>query len=265
MHTDRSPFPAPGSDLGSLPVHVSAEANDRYWRGAGISHPARDAGLLYPPMAVNFAILLVQRTIPDGLLHTWGRLRCHAAVPAPADLLVTGGVRERFEKRERDYITVSSEVHDGNGTLVWSTDLELASSRRRVGAGDTGGPTRPSYSMPAAERTLTREMTLTEDLLRTYSRAGNFHSDDSSARAMGLPGMVAMGMQTLGPACGLLLEARGPECLVAAEIEARFYGLVYEGDTVEALVSGTGGHAHFTIRNVTKGVSTAAGEVRLPA
>lgn len=265
MQNPHSPFPPPGTDLGHLDVTVSQEANDRYWTGAGVDHPARAAGLLYPPMVVNFTILLVQKTVPDGLLHTWGRLRCHRSVAAPVSLVVTGNVRERFEKRERDYFTVSSEVRTADGDLVWSADLELAASRRRPGAGDTGAPGRPDYTLPRDAQLSVRSMTLTGDRLRTYSRAGNFHSDDAAAREMGLPGMVAMGMQTLGPACSLLLEKRGVECLEHAELEARFFGLVLEGDTVEAAVCGLDGHARFVIRNLTKGVATAAGEIRLGA
>ncbi|HLG00398.1 MAG TPA: MaoC family dehydratase [Acidimicrobiia bacterium] len=263
MQTSHSPFPLPGTDLGHLDIEVSREANERYWAGAGVDHPARNAGLLYPPMVVNFAILLVQQTVREGLLHTWGRLRCHRSVAAPASLVVTGKVRERFEKRERDYFTVSSEVRTADGDLVWSADLELADSRRRPGAGDTGAPGRPAYTLPGGTEPAVRSMTLTADRLRTYSRAGNFHSDDTAAREMGLPGMVAMGMQTLGPACSLLLDERGVACLEHAEIEARFFGLVLEGDTVEASVCGVDGHARFVIRNLTKGVTTAAGEVRL--
>lgn len=263
MHKATSPFPPAPSDLGSLTVAVSPEANDRYWRGAGIEHPVRDAGLLYPPMAVNFAILLVQQTVSEGLLHTWGRLRCHATGKAGESLTVTGTVLERYEKRQRDYFTVASEIRGEDGTLLWTAEVDLASSRRRPGAGDTGGPGRPSYALPTGAPVATRTLTLTADLLRTYSRAGNFHSDDGAARAMGLPGMVAMGMQTLGPACGLLLDDGGEDLLGRAEMEARFFGLVLEGDTVEATVARSNGTASFEVRNLSKGLTTAAGQVRL--
>lgn len=263
MHADGTPFPPAGTDLGTLPVEVSAEAGDRYWRGAGIEHGARTAGLLYPPMAVNFTILLVQQTVSDPVLHTWGRLRCHAAIPAPTSLVVTGSVVERFEKRERDYFSVASEIRTADGELIWSAEVELASSRRRPGAGDSGAPSRPEYALAPAAEPRSRRVTLTRELLRTYSRAGNFHSQDAAARAMGLPGMVAMGMQTLGPACSLVLEDQGVECLAHAELEARFFGLVLEDDTVEATVAHDKRQATFAIRNVTKNVNTASGRLRL--
>jgi hypothetical protein len=39
-----------------------------------------------------------------------------------------------------------------------------------------------------------RELLLTAELLRAYSRRGNFHSDVEEASRLGLPGLVAQGM-----------------------------------------------------------------------
>ena len=41
---------------------------------------------------------------------------------------------------------------------------------------------------------------VTEELVRAYSRRGNFHSDAETATALGLPGLVAQGVQMAGPA-----------------------------------------------------------------
>lgn len=261
MHPEAPPFPPPGADLGSFEVDISADANDRYWGGAGIDHPVRASGLLYPPMAVNLTILLVQQTVAAGLLHTWGRLECHGRAHAPAHLTVTAAVADRFEKRERDYFVVTSEVRADGSELLWTTETELAASIRRPGAAESGGPTRPDYEIGDDGPTTTRRLTLTADLLRTYSRGGNFHSDDDAARRMGLPGMVAMGMQTMGPVCGILLDEWGDAALEGGVFEARFFGLVLEDDTVEGSVTKTADGAGFMVRNVTKNLTTAAGHV----
>lgn len=263
MHSESSPFPPPGSDLGTLELTVSPQANDRYWRGAGIEHSARDARLLYPPMSVNFTILLVQQTISEGVLHTWGRLTCHGGGRAGSSLTVSGEVHDRFEKRERDYFTVSSEIRAEDGTLLWTAETELGASRRRPGAGDTESPTRPTYEPLNGSTSEGRQLMMTRDLLRTYSRAGNFHSDDGAARSMGLPGMVAMGMQTLGPAYGLVLDAWGEEFVERGELEARFFGLVLEDDTVDVAMTRNDARATFAVRNATKGLDTATGSARL--
>ena len=83
-----------------------------------------------------------------------------------------------------------------------------------------------------------RRMTwhVTEDLVRAYSRRGNFHSDAPTAAALGLPGLVAQGVQVAGPAYGMLLDAWGDHFLAHGEIDLRFVGMVVAGDTIEATV-----------------------------
>jgi acyl dehydratase len=82
----------------------------------------------------------------------------------------------------------------------------------------------------------TRAFTLTEPLLRAYSRRGNFHADDDAARRAGLEALVAQGMQVAAPAYALLLEAWGDEWLASGELELRFVGMVVADETVEATV-----------------------------
>ena len=99
-----------GTAFGPVSYAVSAEANDRYWRAAGIAHPLRKAGFLYPPLAANLTILAFQTIAPDPLLHTHQTLVAHAAAHAPADLAVYGQVSRRFTKRGREYVEVTTEV-----------------------------------------------------------------------------------------------------------------------------------------------------------
>ena len=77
---------------------------------------------------------------------------------------------------------------------------------------------------------------VTEELVRAYSRRGNFHSDAETASKLGLPGLVAQGVQVAGPAYGMLLDAWGEDFLARGEIDLRFVGMVVAGDTVEAAV-----------------------------
>jgi acyl dehydratase len=81
-----------------------------------------------------------------------------------------------------------------------------------------------------------RSWTLTSELLRAYSRRGNFHSDPDAARAAGLSGLVAQGMQAAAPAYGLLLDAWGDDWLAHGELALRFVAPVRGGDTVQATV-----------------------------
>src|SRR5215475_12061229 len=92
----------PGQALGPLRLTVSAEANERYWRAAGADHPRLRAGALYPPIAANLTILCFQLTVPDAMIQTRQRLVCHRAALSGGELITTGTVADRYEKRGRD-------------------------------------------------------------------------------------------------------------------------------------------------------------------
>jgi hypothetical protein len=121
MHSERVGLLAEGVELGPLPLTVSEAANDRYWAGAGVEHPARQAGWLYPPMAANLTVLLVQTRLADPLLHTAQRLECHRGRRAPADLVVEGFVTRRFLKREREYMVVEAVVSLAGEEPLWTS------------------------------------------------------------------------------------------------------------------------------------------------
>jgi acyl dehydratase len=81
-----------------------------------------------------------------------------------------------------------------------------------------------------------RDFHLTPELQRAYSRGGNFHADEEEATKLGLPGLVAQGMQVVGPAYGGLLDAWGNDFLEHGEMDLKFVGMVLAGDTVDAVV-----------------------------
>jgi len=110
-----------GSVLAPLRLSLSAAANDRYWEGAGIDHPARREGALYPPLAANLTILLVQGRVDEALLHTEQRLVCHRGARAPVELVVAGRVARRFEKRGREYAVVEATVTTAAGEQLWTS------------------------------------------------------------------------------------------------------------------------------------------------
>lgn len=101
-----------------------------------------------------------------------------------------------------------------------------------------------------------RAWQLSADRLRAYSRGGNFHSDPAEAQRLGLPGLVAQGMQVAGPAYGLLLDRWGEDFLAHGELELTFVGMVVEDETVEAQVTAVGDTAELTV--TTAGGAIAA-------
>ena len=74
---------------------------------------------------------------------------------------------------------------------------------------------------------------MTDELVRRYSRRGNFHSEPRPRESLGLPGLVAQGTQVTGPAYGLLLDAWGETFLARGELDVRFVGMTVAGDTVD--------------------------------
>jgi acyl dehydratase len=112
------------------------------------------------------------------------------------------------------------------------------------------------------ERAMTWEVT--EDLVRAYSRRGNFHSDAETAAALGMPGLVAQGVQVAGPASGMLLDAWGEDFLAHGEIDLRFVGMVVAGDTVEARIEIAADLEGATIEvtNTTAGREAVVGRAR---
>ena len=104
-----------------------------------------------------------------------------------------------------------------------------------------------------------RDLLLTPELLRAYSRRGNFHSDEDEASRLGLPGLVAQGMQVVGPAYGVLLDEWGEEFLEHGEIELKFVGMVMDGETVDAEVTIDGDRAELEVVNRDRERTAAVG------
>jgi acyl dehydratase len=105
-------------------------------------------------------------------------------------------------------------------------------------------------------------LTITEELIRRYSRRGNYHSDPRTAEALGLPGLVAQGVQALGPAYGVLASRWGEEFLRRGELDVKFVGVVLAGDTVEATVLTDGDEATVEVVNTRTGAPAVVGTAR---
>jgi acyl dehydratase len=96
-----------------------------------------------------------------------------------------------------------------------------------------------------------RSLHLTADLLRVYSRRGNYHSEPDAAAEIGYSRLVAQGMQVAGPAYGLLLDAWGESFLAAGTVELKFVGMVVDDETVDAEVTFSGPSAAATTADLT--------------
>ncbi|MDQ1384047.1 MAG: hypothetical protein QOG65_1426 [Actinomycetota bacterium] len=109
---------------------------------------------------------------------------------------------------------------------------------------------------------VTRALEITADLVRAYSRRGNFHSDPVLSADLKLPGLVAQGVQAAGPAYGALLDAWGDDFLAHGEIEMRFVGTVLAGESVEAAVDIDADTATFEVVNTASTRTAVVGTAR---
>src|SRR5262245_54051073 len=113
-----------GTVLPELRVTVSPAANERYWRAAGVAHPLLDAGALYPPIAANLTVLCFGQVCPDAMIQTRQRLLCHRSARAGTELVTSGVVQARYEKRGREYADVATTVSTPDGVL-WESEVSF--------------------------------------------------------------------------------------------------------------------------------------------
>ena len=127
MDTRKFAEMVPGMGLEALRVTVSAAANERYWRAAGVDHPALAAGALYPPIAANLTVLCFTQVCPEAMIQTRQHLRCHRMATAGVELVTTGKVARRYEKRGRTYVDVETVVAtaDRPDEPVWTSEVSF--------------------------------------------------------------------------------------------------------------------------------------------
>jgi acyl dehydratase len=109
---------------------------------------------------------------------------------------------------------------------------------------------------------LARRATITDDDIRAYSRRGNYHSDTDTAKRIGLPGLVAQGVQVAGPAYAMLLDHWGEEFLAHGEIDLRFVSMVLADQQIEARLDIDGDDATINVENLTSGRVAVVGSAR---
>src|SRR5262245_475403 len=228
-----------GTELGPLRVTVSPAANERYWASAGVDHPALREGALYPAHRRQPG----DPALPDGRDPT-----------APAHRAATGRAPARPRRDPAHH-----RRHGGGS--VREARSRVRRRRRGRHPARRGAPLDVHGHLLRAMSDHSRTLLLTPELLRAYSRRGNFHSELDEAAELGLPGLVAQGMQVAGPAYGVLLDEWGEEFLEHGEIELKFVGMVMDGETVDATVTidGDGDLAELEVVNRDRGRTAAVG------
>lgn len=108
----------------------------------------------------------------------------------------------------------------------------------------------------------TRTLEITAELVRAYSRRGNYHSDAETAEELGLGGLLVQGVQVAGPAYGVLLDEWGDDFLAHGELDLRFLSPVYADATVEATVEVDGDTAELRVTEAGAARDAVVGTAR---
>jgi hypothetical protein len=127
MNSPASAFAAmtAGTLLPPLRLTISPAANERYWQAAGVDHAVLRAGALYPPIAANLTVLCFGQVCADPVIQTRQVVRCHRRCDAGVELVTTGRVTDRYEKRGRMYVDIATEVTTADGEPLWSSEVSF--------------------------------------------------------------------------------------------------------------------------------------------
>ena len=113
-----------GDELEPLRLTISAAANERYWRAAGLDDPLLEAGAIYPLIAANLIVLALTRRYPDAMIQTAQQLQCHRIAVAPSELVTCARVNTRYEKRGLQYIVIAATV-TVDGEQLWDASAHF--------------------------------------------------------------------------------------------------------------------------------------------
>jgi acyl dehydratase len=261
---------AAGTSIEPASISLSVTANARYCHAAGFGPGAVGGDLAYPLVAANATVLAWLATCDIAMIQTRQHLRCHRAATTPIELVTSGSVVERSERRGRTYVTVRVEIRESD-QLLWTSEVDFtpAESVTRPNPDTTAriADRRNAPNRLKARGRLDpsgRTFTITDELIGQYSRRGNYHSEPEAAAALGLPGLVAQGTQVCGPAYAQLLDAWGEEFVARGALDLKFLGMVLGGDTVEARVAFDGARerADIEIWNLTRDRVAAVGRAQ---
>ena len=116
-----------GTPLAAHRLTVSKAANERYWRAAGVHHPALAAGALYPPIAANLTVLCFGQACTEPVIQTRQRLRCHRRAAAGSELYTIGRITARYDKRGRRYVDVQAVVTTAGAAddPLWTSEVSF--------------------------------------------------------------------------------------------------------------------------------------------
>lgn len=235
-----------GRDFGGRELTIDAALVERYLAALG------QRLALYGEVAP--ALVLHSECYEDlswYLKNIWGNLHARqewelfGEVPLGTRVRTRSFIRDRYRKRNRDYVVKETWVQHEDGRLLnrglthqsflvdgaagkgasgdaVDKDREKSSERRF----DMGGRGRPLEPL---------EKTVTEDVCMAFSGPGaNYHTDRAAARAFGFPDIVVQGMLPICVAAELLTRQYGRGFLAGGKMDVRLVNVLWADETIRA-------------------------------
>jgi hypothetical protein len=177
-----------------------------------------------------------------GNLHARQEWELFVPVTIGQRVTTRGFIRDRYRKRGRDYVVKETWTLDGTGRLLGRGLTHQSFLVERPGGGDdvvdksrekskdrvfeVGGHGRPLALL---------QRTVHEGICRLFSGPGdNYHTDRTSARALGFPDIVVQGMLPICFISELLTRDFREGWLGGGKIDVRLVNVLWADETVTA-------------------------------
>jgi acyl dehydratase len=236
-----------GRDFGGRSLAIDRELIDGYLAAVAESDP------LYAQVAP--ALVLHSECYRDlnwylknifGNLHARQEWELFHPIAVGQAVTTRSFIRDRYQKRGRDYVVKETWVLDAEGRLMnrglthqsFLNEAALAKSRgsdvvgkdreksaeRRFEIGNKGG----RRLGPLAKR-------VDERMCRLFSGPGdNYHTDRDAARALGFPDIVVQGMLPICLAAELITREYGLGFLAGGKMDVRLVNVLWANEEVRA-------------------------------
>jgi acyl dehydratase len=239
--------------LYALGIGAEAHELDFLYEGAkgGLKVYPSFAGLLAGSVVRDF----VEEQHPPRVLHGEQHVRIAAPLPPEGSILVSGRIRDVFDKGKAAVIHFLSEGKTQSGKVLFQVE-HVAFYLGAGGFGGEKGPPSVPVEPPQGEEPkmrLASTIPLTQAALyRLCGDLNPLHIDPEVAEKVGFPRPILHGMCTYGYATRALVQGLcAGEVTRFKEFRARFTDVVYPGDTLitEAWPAGEG---RFVVRARTE-------------
>jgi acyl dehydratase len=188
-----------------------------------------------PAFPALFAIGGALQVNPAMVLHGEQRIELEGPIPTSGRLVTTPTVRAIYDKGSGALVVLETETVDANGRLLFR-NVFGAFARGEGGFGGERGPSGPRNVPPDRPPDRVVEMPTLPQQALLYRLSGDMnplHADPSFARMAGFDRPILHGLCTFGHVGRALLKTFcGNEPARLRELEVRFTGVVYPGETI---------------------------------